>query len=136
MTRVRNTHGAPCCGLAPGAMGDVDESNAGVAAAIAGRLLVRASETARAEGPTDADVVEMAAEIARRDGIIATLSAELREAEAKNTEASAEHLRLSMQVESDAARIAALESDLAAASALLKDAGDSAAKKTRATREG
>ncbi len=144
MIRVVNQHGAYCCGIQPGEEGEVDEANRGVKIMLAARYLVPVEEVrAKADAPTDADVREMMGEIARRDERIASLSAELRAVEAKNTEAGAEHLRLSMQVEAGVARIAELEAevtrlktDLDAASALLKDAGDSAAKKTRATREG
>lgn len=40
MIRVRNHHGAPVCGVPNGAEGEVNETNLGVKAALAGGLLM------------------------------------------------------------------------------------------------
>ena len=87
MTRVRNTHGAPCCGLAPGAVGDVDESNAGVASAIAGRLLVRVEETSADGARLSADADVSSARIAELEAEVARLKADLETATAPSASA-------------------------------------------------
>lgn len=128
MTRVRSTHGAPCCGVLPGAEGDVDESNRGVASAIAGGLLVRVSEApAAAEGgeslPSRAEALAMLEEIERRGTVITGLREELEAARNRVGQ---------LEVE-----IAQLKLDLEAATAPSKDAKDpSAKKKSAATAEG
>lgn len=58
MIRVRSHHGAPCCGVQPGAEGEVDEGNRGVAAALAGGLLVRVAEALAEKAPV-ADAPEL-----------------------------------------------------------------------------
>lgn len=53
MILVRSTHGAPCCGVSPGAEKEVDETNLGVKSALAGGLLVRVevAEKVAADAP-------------------------------------------------------------------------------------
>ena len=68
MIRVRSTHGAPCCGVLPGVEKEVDETNRGVASALAAGLLVRVGEGAE-KAPTDdgrgARIAALEAELAQ-----------------------------------------------------------------------
>lgn len=82
MIRVVNKNGAPVCGIAPGAEGDVDEKNRGVAGLLAARVLVRAGEVEQA-AEDRASVESLTAtnrEMAER---IAQLEADLAEARAQ-----------------------------------------------------
>lgn len=81
MIEVVNRHGAFCHGLQPGATGQVNETNTGIKAALAARMLVPTAEAAPAprqalasDGPTEAEGLAMSAEILRLQAQVAQLS--------------------------------------------------------------
>lgn len=155
MIRVRNAHGALCHGILPGAEGDVDESNRGVAAALVGGLLVRVSEAPAAEGgeslPSHAEALAMLEEIDRRGTVITGLRDELDAARNRVGQLEAEVADAVRRADNEAsasilnrehgqrleAEIEQLKLDLEAATAPAKDPKDpTAKKKSAATAEG
>lgn len=154
MIEVVNRHGAFCHGLQPGAVGQVNEANTGIKAALAARMLVPTAEAAPAprhglasDGPTEAEGLAMSAEIERLRAQVAQLS--------KRPVDDGERAQFDLFARESAAklserdeRIAALEADLARIQADLDGLLNAPAKvdapapaekpapKSRAAREG